>query len=73
MSGFSSHCKHNRHHYPALEFAVEPTTSTPGLAEMLMANGVLQQLLTIAIDKTAKEFGEELTLVALVAVLEEWK
>ncbi len=45
----------------------------PGLAEMLLANGVLQQLLKIAIDKTENEFGEELTLVALVAVLEEWK
>ncbi len=35
----------------------------PGLTEILMANGVLQQLLTIAIEKTAKEFGEQLTSV----------
>ncbi len=45
----------------------------PGLAKKLMANGVLKQLLTIAIDRTVSEFGEEWTSVALFALMEEWK
>ena len=45
----------------------------PGLAEKLMVNGVLQQLLTIAIERTLREFGQEMTTVTLIAVMEEWK
>ncbi len=52
--------------------SVLPVKSPPGLAEKLLANGVLQQLLIIAIEKTESEFGKELTFVALVALLEEW-
>ncbi len=45
----------------------------PGLAKKLMANGVLKQLLTIAIERTVSEFGEEWTSIALIALMEEWK
>ena len=42
------------------------------LAETLTDNGVLQQLLTIAIERTVREFGEEKTSLALYAIVEEW-
>ena len=42
------------------------------LTKTLTDNGVLQQLLTIAIERTVQEFGEENTSLAVHAVIEEW-
>ena len=42
------------------------------LAETLMDNGVLQQLLAIAIERTVQEFGDERASPALYAIIEEW-
>ena len=42
------------------------------LVETLMDNGVLRQLLTIAIERTVQEFGKERTSHALYAIIEEW-
>ncbi len=43
------------------------------LTEKLMSNGVLQQLLTIAIERTVSEFGGEETGRALMTIMEEWR
>ncbi len=43
------------------------------LTEKLMSNGVLQKLLTIAIERTVSEFGGEETGCALTTILEEWR
>ncbi len=43
------------------------------LTEKLMSNGVLQQLLTMAIERTVSEFGGEATGRALMTILEEWR
>ncbi len=40
------------------------------LTEKLVSNGVLQQLLTIAIERTVSEFGGEETGRALMTILE---
>ncbi len=43
------------------------------LNEKLVSNGVLQQLLTIAIERTVSKFGGEETGRALMTILEEWR
>ncbi len=43
------------------------------VTEKLMSNGVLQQLLTIAIERTVSAFGGEETGRALMTILEEWR
>ncbi len=43
------------------------------LTEKLMSNGVLQQLLTTAIERTVSKFGGEETGRALMTILEEWR
>ena len=43
------------------------------LAETLTDNGVLQRLLTIAIERTVQEFGEEICSLALYVIIEEWR
>ncbi len=43
------------------------------LTEKLMSNGVLQQLLTIAIERTVSDFGGEETGRAVMTILEEWR
>ncbi len=43
------------------------------LTEILVSNGVLQQLLTIAIERTVSEFGGEETGRALMTIMEEWR
>ncbi len=49
-------------------------TCIPGdLTKKLMSNGVLQQLLTIAIERTVSEFGGEETGRALMTIMEEWR
>ncbi len=52
-----------------LEIAYEAEYET----EKLMSNGVLQQLLTIAIERTVSEFGGKETGRALMTILEEWR
>ncbi len=55
----------------------EPDTLTTILhthiPEKLPSNEVLQQLLTIAIERTVNEFGGEETGRALMTILEEWR
>lgn len=46
-------------------------TPPSGLAEKLLTNGVLKQLLTVALEKIIDMVGGELTFVALIALLEE--
>ncbi len=43
------------------------------LTEKLVSNGVLQQLLTIAIERTVSEFGGAETGRALMTIMEEWR
>ena len=48
-------------------------TELSALAKRLWVSGVLYQLLTIAIERTAKQFGEEETIRALKTILLKWK
>ena len=59
----------------SLEFYYSVIGHNPldALVETLMDNGVLQQLLTIAIERTVREFGEEKTSHALYTIIEEWR